>query len=380
MDKRSRKPASALHQLTAFLGRVTNVTKTSSKKRSFEEAKADIDEIIDTLKNADDTDYFHENVIDGLMKLGAVALRLLGIDGESIPEDMFSQYQEKLVIVADYLGTKEYARLFAKMAISFYHSSYVVEKRSYALGCLNLLLDSFRNYTDRSQILAKDFGESGGVDAMLKIAAYLYTSSNGFAVKDKEVARMAYTRVLAILHNCIRVYPDNRIIYRKADAIAVLSDLKTADNSSDHSDVFLVLILSYIVDEQESEALAKSQDCVRKLTMLLNEAVQSKGHNALTRDLFTTTVFSALELLDGLNHLAVSDANKAEIEKHGGLASTLRMLNEDFSEEEKAIATKTLWRLAFLESVKRNHEVQESVDSKKIDVCFYFIYLVIFNS
>ncbi|XP_072020914.1 uncharacterized protein [Amphiura filiformis] len=355
-----------MDKITNFLGRFTNPTKRSSKQLSFEEAKRKIDDILEIL-NKDSIDYLQDNVVEALLEIGSIPQLLIG-EQESIPRDKFTEFQAKLLLVADYLGEKKYAELVVTMTKSLHCSLYyATDKRPYALNCINILLDSFRNYTDQCLILARDFGESGGVDALLKLVTYLIDSMNVFEDADQIVARMVYQRSVAILHNCIRVYPDNRIFYRKADAVKVLSDLKITDQtqSSEHANVFLVLIMSYVVDEHESESLAKSEDCVRLLTKLLNEAVQCEGHYAMTRDLGVTrtTAFSALELLDGLNHLAINDANKAEIERQGGLSSIIRMLQADFSEEEKAIATKTLWSLAFLDSVKRSAEVQASVDT-----------------
>ena len=362
---RHNKYTSAIRQLSGLFGRIkigNTSKKSTAKKYTLHEAKLKLDELLQFLENDINNCDNNDDVINGLVMIGNIPRMLtgLGVD-DMIPVGEFAQFQANLQTIANYLGETNFVELFVKMTSVFQGSLMEPKTRLYSLDCLNLLLDSFRNYTDQCEILARDFGKLGGVETLLNLLTYL--SNSEFEQKYKEPSMITFQRSLAILHNCIRVCSDNRRVYRKASTVGILSKLR-GTTLSEHSKVFLVLILSYIVDEKESEALAKSEDSVRMLTNLLNEAVQRDGHYALTTDLNSTTAFSALEILDGLNHLGVNDANKAEIEKQGGLHSILRMLQPDFSEEEKHLATKTMWKLAFLDSVKRNDEVQASVDSK----------------
>ena len=361
---RHNKYTRAIRQLPGFFAGF-KIKKSTAKKYTLDEAKLKLDETLKFLENECNNFANNVDVINGLVMIGNIPRMLTGLgDEDTIPAGKFAQFQVYLQTIANYLGETNYVELFLKMASIFQGSLKEPKIRLCSLDCLNLLLDSFRNYTDQCKILARDFGKLGGVETLLNLLTYLSNSVDEFEQKCKEPSMITFQRSLAILHNCIRVCSDNRAVYRRANTVGILSKLRETPLSV-HSKVFLVLILSYIVVEKESESLAKSEDSVRMLTYLLNDAVQRDGHYALTTDLNATTAFSALEILDGLNHLGVNDANKAEIVKQGGLHSILRMLQPDFSEEEKNLATKAMWKLAFLDSVKRNDEVQASVDSKK---------------
>ncbi|XP_072051357.1 uncharacterized protein [Amphiura filiformis] len=159
--------------------------------------------------------------------------------------------------------------------------------------------------------------------------------------------------VFGILHNSIHKCSSNREIYRKGRAVEDLTEYLKYENAS--IKLQSLVILAYVVNEPESSILATAEGGIAKLVELLKLAVNSEDHKALFE---SSKLFSAFELLDCLNHLAISDGNKREIEKQGGVPAIVRMLQEDFSEEEHSVAARALWNLSFVESIRKSDILQ----------------------
>ncbi|XP_072051598.1 uncharacterized protein [Amphiura filiformis] len=117
--------------------------------------------------------------------------------------------------------------------------------------------------------------------------------------------------------------------------------------------MFSLMILAYIVDESESSVLATSDGGVASLV----EILQIRTKNSCDE----VSVLSAREILDCLNHLAINDSNKLEIEKQGGIPLIVRMLQDDFDEEDQCVAAEAVWNLAFVESIRTSSQLQEAV-------------------
>ena len=127
------------------------------------------------------------------------------------------------------------------------------------------------------------------------------------------------------------------------------------------------MVLAYIVKEEESEILATSDVGVATLVRLLQQAIKSSNHEAKIRfSLFYSNTFSAFELSNCLNHLAINDVNKRAIEKQGGIPTIIRMLQDDFSEEEQCVASEILWNLAFIDSIRQSEQLQSALQGKKL--------------
>ncbi|XP_072019557.1 uncharacterized protein [Amphiura filiformis] len=262
-------------------------------------------------------------------------------------------YIPKIRLVAEYLVQNNFAELFVKIAASTaHHGLQPTNENELPTTVLALATCLFQNYSDQCPLLCQEFGRTGGVECVVQIVSTLKSPECEF--EDDELLEGAFNCALGVLHNCIRLCVENRSRYRRADAVKILGGLRKGDIS----DVNLLLILAYIVDEEESETLAKSEGCVRMLIELLKEAVSRDDHFGFTEN---ESYYSATELLDGLNHLAINDAIKAEIAKHGGMHCIIRMLQPDFSEEEHVVATQALWNLSFLDSIKHTSEVQATL-------------------
>ena len=109
--------------------------------------------------------------------------------------------------------------------------------------------------------------------------------------------------------------------------------------------------------ESDKNILATSDEGVAKLVAMVKTCLESADHKI-------EDVFSAKELVDCLNHLAINDDNKHEIQKEGGIPLMIHMLTDDFDVDEQQVAAKALWNMAFIESIKKSTELQEAVPCK----------------
>ncbi|XP_072019573.1 uncharacterized protein [Amphiura filiformis] len=344
---------SKIHGRPAFLKKIPALfgeLRKKMRKISMKEAKKRIDDSLQYFNGIDD--FCTEEAYNAIICIEDLPRELSGIPtGSTLPHDEYQAIcRPSTRQVAEYLTQKRFAELFVKIVMSL-RWNLQSEDNPLAIEVLCVSLYTFCNLSDECPLLCQEFGKSKGPDCLLQLMSTL--DNLGKDTDENDV----FLCSTAVLLNGIRLCPENRKGYRKANAVEVLSNLKKRDSS----DVLKLLLLSYIVDEEEGEKLEKSEGCVSMLTKLLTEAVDSKTHTATHIAGEKSVASSASELLDGLNHLAINDANKAEIAKHGGLKAIIRMLQSDFSEEEHIVATQALWILSFLDSIKRTSEVQASL-------------------
>ena len=252
-----------------------------------------------------------------------------------------------------------FGQLFVKMWNSL--CGYLDREKWRQRGYINLLLMTacYFNYTDNCSELGVELSKNGCIRLLLagldKIKMYFNQES------DFEVAHK-FGSIFGILHNSIRLCSGNREIYRNAGAVDILQEY--LKQSSVLVSTRALMILAYIVKESESDILAKSKVGVATLVQLLQEAVKSSDHRAKIHHNMNSYGFSAFELLDCLNHLAVNDDNKRAIDQQGGIPVIIRMLEDDFSEEDQCVAAEALWNLAFINSVRQSQGLQVALTGK----------------
>ena len=164
--------------------------------------------------------------------------------------------------------------------------------------------------------------------------------------------------LLGGLFNCIRMSSGNRDAYRKAKAIGVLQPLLTSPNVEIQTNALIVL--AYVVNEKEREILATSESGLKQLLTVLNNGVDSPDHRAATG----CSSYTMLETLDAINQLAINDTSKAEIARQGAIPAIVRMLDDDFSDQEHRVALEALWNLAFVDSIRNSEVMQLTIPSK----------------
>ncbi|XP_072048355.1 uncharacterized protein [Amphiura filiformis] len=241
--------------------------------------------------------------------------------------------------------------LFARILKSLGHQ-FTAPDSSQGTRNLTKITSFFWNYTDSCSDLGIEVGMSGAITCIMTILTKLAKQQEG-GWNTKQV-----NSLMGVLHNSIR--PDecitaNRSIYRQAGAVKILQNW--IHSSEMILKVKSLLILSYITNEDESEILAKNGKAVVFLVSKVKEAVAASNHYAY----IGSTYFSANELLKGLCQLIIHDTNKKIVLENGGVPVITRMLMSDFSNEERMLAIKALWSLAFDEAVRKSVAIRESV-------------------
>ncbi len=255
-----------------------------------------------------------------------------------------------------YLVSKGYGELFSTVWNAL--SEYLEKDKWGGNGFRNLkrlMLTCFKSSSCCK--LNAELGTTGGISllfaALSKLEAYLDEE------KDYETIKNFLLWILVTLHYSIVQCHKNLKIYREAQAFAIL---KKYLRMQDSTGKFSVMILAYVVDEPEREILStcdEGADAIVQLLQELQEAVDCP---------FCCGFFTARDLLDGLNHLAISDINKQLIEKYNGIPTILLMLGDDSDEREQCLAAEAVWNLAFVESIRISTQLQEAVPCK----CFFF--------
>lgn len=157
---------------------------------------------------------------------------------------------------------------------------------------------------------------------------------------DDDLTRTALT----IVYNCCWRVPESRIICR--EYIDVLQDLAQSATPDIQADAFLAL--SYIVDKLEAHRLTLNEPCVKFLMVHMKSSMSKSKKKPPSR-----YHYSALEITKGINQLAVNESNKLLIAELGGLDLLMKILAEgSSSDEERLLAARGIWQLAFKEENK----------------------------
>ncbi|XP_072042189.1 uncharacterized protein [Amphiura filiformis] len=236
-------------------------------------------------------------------------------------------------------------------------SRFITKKHSQGYAYFGIILEMYVNITDISPEVSKELGEVGCIRLMLQAMETFGIDYNG------DAGPLYY--ITTILLNSIQDCTENITIYRRANAVSIYKRYLDSENMEVKTDS--LRILAYIVDEEESSLLQTTNDAVAFLLSLLKDATSNKDHRAY----LDSATESALELIQALNKLAVNDANKKEIAKHGGIPVFTRMLRSGFvftrmqrnnvSKEEQCAAVQALWHLAFIDEIRTSKEMQTSV-------------------
>ncbi|XP_030853862.1 uncharacterized protein LOC115929291 [Strongylocentrotus purpuratus] len=188
------------------------------------------------------------------------------------------------------------------------------------------------NLIDYSDEFAYAFGEKGLLTLVFRD---LQTGTLG----DRHISH-----ALTMIYNCCWRVPENRVICR--EFVDTLQECSQSKNPEIQADAFLAL--SYIVDKSEVHKISLNEPCLEFLLLTLKSAMgepDGRSHHG----------YSTVEILQGLNQLAINDCNKLLIVTLGGIDVLERILIEEGSNnEEKLWAARGIWQLAFKEENKVN--------------------------
>ncbi len=332
----------------------------SSDTLTFEDTKPLIDEILQFLGEA--KDYGTRDVADAFRALYRIPRCIMHEDLDANLDSIdTTQYYKVVFEVGQYLLHQDFSTISMRISNALHQMlSGCTANSDYGAQCQYNCSKLYGVIQDHSSSLnpasfCRSIIEEGiQLEVLLKMLEYFNAPDNDTTVfiyygnTRVNLTQSNRRDVLLILLNCIKACPDLRKAYREANIVKILLNVK----GDFQMKILILLTLSYVVDDNQSDMLRKSDDSIHFLTNLFKKSVESKHHYVRDLDEGPALLYSAFELLDGLNHLSVNDANKLDILKHGGVPAIIRMLQPDFTDDERKLATEALWNLAFVDQIK----------------------------
>ena len=349
-----------------------------SEHSTLEELKPLLDEVIAFLESANDHGV---KEVEHALEVLNIAPQCLMVDRRSLWNSLVNWDINQLVPrqheVGQYLIRQGYPSTAVKVLkslqgkLSCLHTSDQHEDQCETN--IQELFEMFHTYTGTYPMHTAPFCRSICKEGALEIFAesLLHIDDPDGNMLHKTLKRKR--EILITLFNIIIECPDYRDKYRRVNIVNALSKAQTTDEEIKR---LSLLILAYIVDETENDLIVKSQDSVQFLTKLFTTSAYSVKHmvdSSNFGEAIGQEMYNCRELLGVLNHLAVHDANKEAIVKHGGLPAIIRMLQSDFSEDERRLAAEALCNLALKDGIKKNPEMQKAKSSKEERFFFYIL-------
>ncbi|XP_072028525.1 uncharacterized protein [Amphiura filiformis] len=265
---------------------------------------------------------------------------------------------DNIAALENHVGKSGIGQLFPTMwktlSIYLYHD----HRESQGFANLRQMLAAFVNITNGSPECGLSLGKCSAITLLfagLKQINSIYNHDN--QKLETESLDDATESIFIILHNTIRLCPSNLTHYRNNNAVSILNGFLKLDSKWQF---FSLLVLAYITTDLEKNKLASAETGVRNLINLLKEAVRSDDHFSKG-----TSWFSAFEILDAINQLAINDDVKNAIENEGGIPFIIQMLQDNFSAQEQKVAAEALWNLSFIDSLRKSDILQATIPTLK---------------
>lgn len=238
----------------------------------------------------------------------------------------------------------------------------------YIFNNLYGILVTLWNGTDASTPLCQAI-----VDEKLYQDLFVYLDHDMFLPEKLENNKKKTTVVkgcLGILHNVIQKC-DVRGFYRDCDAVRILEKVRRSKGDMVKSKAMMVL--SYVINEDEYEKLNSDDNVIEFLMTILKDTLKSDTHHSKKYGYRTS------EIIDVLITLAANDMNKERIVKHDGIKYLTNLMQNSASQAEQAKAARAIWTLAFKakdEILKENECIKGNKIKLKRKIktvlCIYF--------
>lgn len=176
------------------------------------------------------------------------------------------------------------------------------DKYSCAFKNLQTALSIIWNCTDKSSQLCESLIKTHVLHDLIAELGSEKLSGSDLRNENNLYLVKAY---LGILHNIVRLCTDSRRTFRSANSVKILQWYLNSSNDLIKTKSYL--ILSYIINEEENEIINAKDDNIQFIIDILKEALDSENHFS------KTYAFWALEIVCGLNHLAVNESNKVRL-------------------------------------------------------------------
>nr|KAG5697020.1 hypothetical protein BaRGS_005473 [Batillaria attramentaria] len=239
-------------------------------------------------------------------------------------------------VLAELISQEENLRLFSKSLAFLAETKGEAEKISGNVWrCLRTVLCVLWNCSDISPGLCKKLSDCDILRTCVLTLSEI-TRNPDFVAEDKK--HFLVKAFLGILHNCVRNCPDCKEPALNYGCLRILPSLFTVPSPMVKAKS--LIIVSHLVSEPESKMLHSSDDTIAFIVQVLNDSSKSKNHVSSKYGM------SSLEVMKGLNNIAMNDENKAKIVAAGGLKLFAMLVLSD-DKEEQEMAALGVWTLAF---------------------------------
>ncbi|KAK7092888.1 uncharacterized protein [Littorina saxatilis] len=239
------------------------------------------------------------------------------------------------VVLADLITEEENVRIFRNTVECIAGLNGCFDGQDELWRCVKHVLCVMWNCSDVSQKLCRKICECGILQICVALLADVSKSGDFFMDDRKHFLVKAF---LGLLHNCVRNCSECKDALQKANCLSFLPKLFAIPSPMVKAKSLMVT--SYLVTEQENNVLNSSDDTISFIVQALAESSKSKHHVSAKYGM------SCLEIMKGLNNIAMNDSNKVRIVNAGGLKlCAMLVVSED--EDEREAAALGVWTLAF---------------------------------
>ncbi|XP_046330967.2 uncharacterized protein LOC124114439 isoform X2 [Haliotis rufescens] len=237
-------------------------------------------------------------------------------------------------------GKEKFVDLFQQMWIAAQKEDIFNSEVLYPWKNLRNSLSIVWNCCDSSMAVCEQMTTSGLLPKILESLKEV-SDTKDYLENDR---KLYYIKALfGILHNCVRNYSDCHSVLINSNGIESLHNFTTCSHPMVKAKS--LIIISYLVDEEQNEVISASSDTLKFIVNILKESLTSVDHFAAKYGM------NAVEVVKGLNNIAHNDTNKVKL-VDCGVVPCLRSLLLSESDMEKTLAATGIWALSFAKENK----------------------------
>ena len=241
----------------------------------------------------------------------------------------------QFMIIADFTIDIQGVVVLQRLAHQCFNDYYVTKDVT-CFDCLKKVLGTIQCFSDFHHGFCLSCARAGVIPMVLKNVNIFADQNLNWRDGEEDSAEtvlVIYTCV-GILHNIARQLRDPEFFANSEETLLYFAKVKVPSIA-----VASLLGLAYLVNEETNHLILADENLLSFIVTMLNNACQSEDHRY--------SGFSAKELAEGLSYLAVNDANKTVLGNNGAVHVLMSMLKTSSDDDERTIAAKALWMLAF---------------------------------
>ena len=296
--------------------------------KNFGTAKMDLEEVFAELDRRCSELLAAEDYTSADCKDNLLFLREVSFYGRGIPE--------KKRAVANYLFEKGLVEIFRRIWRRCFALDFLDPNNKRIATNMKYVMVGLWNSSDRSDALCDEV-----IQLNLHEDIFRYLDDEKLNPKEfNDTSKLYFVKgLLGILHNSVQSCSAAREAYRDCGAVALLRKFRVSSNEM--VKLKAGFLLAYIITEEENEEIYADSKNFAFLVSILENALKSPDHQSRKYG------FQAVELINGLNKLAVNDGNKVRIVESGAMPYYIQLLQPQCSEKEQEMAAHGIWMLSF---------------------------------